>query len=93
MQRLDGQLRVVGGLSGGAVIGWDMGSAFALGAALGIEPLALGILGADRWSEARWEDLASQFEVVETRTKAEVNANRLARQPQVRRVARSSYMG
>ena len=54
---------------------------------------AAWILGADRWSEARWEDLASQFEVVETRTKAEVGANRLARQPQVRRVARSSYMG
>jgi phage terminase large subunit GpA-like protein len=54
---------------------------------------AAWILGADRWSEARWEDLASQFEVVETRTKAEVGANRLARQPQVRRVARSNYMG
>jgi hypothetical protein len=43
VQRLDGQLRIVGGLSGGAVIGWDMGSALALGAALGIEPLVIGV--------------------------------------------------
>jgi hypothetical protein len=33
-QRLGGQLRVVPG----AVIGWDMGAALALGAALGISP-------------------------------------------------------
>ena len=34
--RLGGQLRVIPG----AVIGWDMGAALALGAALGIEPMA-----------------------------------------------------
>ena len=34
--RLGGQLRVIPG----AVIGWDMGAALALAAALGIEPIA-----------------------------------------------------
>jgi len=34
--RLGGQLRVIPG----AVIGWDMGSALALAAALGIDPMA-----------------------------------------------------
>jgi hypothetical protein len=34
--RLGGQLRVIPG----AVIGWDMGAALALGAALGIDPMA-----------------------------------------------------
>ena len=33
-QRLGGQMRVIPG----AVIGWDMGAALALGAALGISP-------------------------------------------------------
>jgi len=36
VQRLGGQLRV----SGSAVIGWDMGAALQLGAALGISPIA-----------------------------------------------------
>jgi hypothetical protein len=38
--RLGGQLRVIPG----AVIGWDMGAALSLGAALGIEPMAAGEL-------------------------------------------------
>ena len=40
MQRLGGQLRV----SGSAVIGWDMGSALQLGAALGVSPIAIAEL-------------------------------------------------
>lgn len=44
MQRLGGQLRVVGGMSGGAVIGWDMGAALQLGAALGLSPLLIAEL-------------------------------------------------
>ena len=32
-------MRVVGGVSGGAVVGWDMGAALQLGAALGLSPL------------------------------------------------------
>ena len=40
MQRLGGQLRV----SGSAVIGWDMGGALQLGAALGISPIAVAEL-------------------------------------------------
>jgi hypothetical protein len=39
-QRLGGQLRVIPG----AVIGWDMGAALALGAALGISPPAMAEL-------------------------------------------------
>ena len=38
--RLGGQLRVIPG----AVIGWDMGAALALAAALGIEPMAVAEL-------------------------------------------------
>ena len=40
VQRLSGQLRV----SGSAVIGWDMGAALQLGAALGISPIAVAEL-------------------------------------------------
>ncbi len=40
MQRLGGQLRV----SGSAVIGWDMGAALQLGAALGVSPMAIAEL-------------------------------------------------
>jgi len=36
-QRLGGQLRILPG----AVIGWDMGAALALGRALGVPPLAM----------------------------------------------------
>jgi hypothetical protein len=39
-QRLGGQMRVLPG----AVIGWDMGAALALGAALGIPPTAIAEL-------------------------------------------------
>jgi len=38
--RLGGQLRI----APGAVIGWDMGAALALGQALGVPPLAMGEL-------------------------------------------------
>ena len=41
MQRLGGQLRLVQGASGNAVIGWDMAAAFALASALGLSPLAV----------------------------------------------------
>lgn len=40
VQRLGGQLRV----SGNAVIGWDMGAALQLGAALGVAPIAIAEL-------------------------------------------------
>ena len=40
MQRLGGQLRV----TGSTVIGWDMGAALQMGAALGISPLAIAEL-------------------------------------------------
>jgi len=40
VQRLGGQLRV----SGSAVIGWDMGAALQLGAALGVAPMAIAEL-------------------------------------------------
>lgn len=39
VQRLGGQIRVASGMSGGAVLGWDMGAALHLGAALGLSPL------------------------------------------------------
>lgn len=39
-QRLSGQMRVIPG----AVIGWDMGAALALGAALGVSPPAIAEL-------------------------------------------------
>ncbi|CUA98969.1 DUF7697 family protein [Pannonibacter indicus] len=38
-QRLIGQLRVTTGMGGGAVIGWDMGTALAMARALGVDPL------------------------------------------------------
>ncbi|MDV7272089.1 hypothetical protein RYZ20_14430 [Thioclava sp. A2] len=44
VQRLGGQLRITGGLGGGAVIGWDMAAALQLGAALGLSPLCLAEL-------------------------------------------------
>ena len=37
-------MRVVGGMSGGAVIGWDMGAALQLGCALGLSPLIIAEL-------------------------------------------------
>ncbi len=43
VQRLDGQVRVAGGM-GGTVLGWDMSAAFHLGAALGIPPLIIAEL-------------------------------------------------
>ena len=44
VQRLGGQLRITGGLSGGAVIGWDMAAALQLGAALGLASLCIAEL-------------------------------------------------
>jgi hypothetical protein len=44
VQRLGGQVRVSGGLSGGAVLGWDMTAALQLGAALGLSPHILAEL-------------------------------------------------
>ncbi|WP_281708371.1 DUF7697 family protein [Phaeobacter italicus] len=44
VQRLSGQVRVAGGMSGGAVLGWDMGAALQLGAALGLSPLIIAEL-------------------------------------------------
>jgi hypothetical protein len=37
-------MRVVGGMSGSAVIGWDMGAALQLGVALGLSPLVIAEL-------------------------------------------------
>lgn len=34
----------MGGMSGGAVLGWDMGTALQLGAALGLSPLIIAEL-------------------------------------------------
>ena len=44
VQRLGGQIRVAGGMSGGAVLGWDMAAALQLGAALGLSPLIIAEL-------------------------------------------------
>ena len=44
VQRLGGQVRVAGGVSGGAVLGWDMGAALQLGAALGLSPVIVAEL-------------------------------------------------
>ncbi|WP_323007033.1 hypothetical protein [Pseudorhodobacter sp.] len=44
VQRLGGQMRITGGMSGGAVIGWDMGAALQLGVALGLSPLVIAEL-------------------------------------------------
>jgi phage terminase large subunit GpA-like protein len=54
---------------------------------------AAWILGADRWSEARWEELAAQFAVADARGGAAAQAPQPTRKAQVRRVARSTYMG
>ena len=37
--RLGGQLRVVGGLNSGAVLGWDMAAALTMARALGVDPM------------------------------------------------------
>ena len=44
VQRLGGQVRVAGGMSGGAVLGWDLGAALQLGAALGHSSLVIAEL-------------------------------------------------
>jgi len=44
VQRLGGQVRVAGGMSGGAVLGWDMTAALQLGAALGLSSLVIAEL-------------------------------------------------
>jgi hypothetical protein len=44
VQRLGGQVRIAGGMSGGAVFGWDMAAALQLGAALGLSPLIIAEL-------------------------------------------------
>jgi hypothetical protein len=44
VQRLRGQIRIAGGMSGGAVLGWDTGAALQLGAALGLSPLIIAEL-------------------------------------------------
>ena len=44
VQRLGGQVRVAGGMSGGAVLGWDMGAALQLGAALRLSPVIVAEL-------------------------------------------------
>ena len=44
VQRLGGQIRVTGGMSGGAVLGWDMGAALQLGTALGLSPFIIAEL-------------------------------------------------
>ncbi|WP_375698006.1 hypothetical protein [Pseudophaeobacter sp. TrK17] len=37
-------MRVIGGMGGGVAIGWDMGAALQLGAALGLSPLTIAEL-------------------------------------------------
>ena len=44
VQRLGGQIRVTGGMSGGAVLGWDMAATLQLGVALGLSPLIIAEL-------------------------------------------------
>jgi hypothetical protein len=44
VQRLGGQVRVAGGMGGGAVLGWDMGATFQLGTGLGLSPLIIAEL-------------------------------------------------
>lgn len=44
VQRLGGQVRVAGSMSGGVVLGWNMGAALQLGAALGLSPLIIAEL-------------------------------------------------
>jgi phage terminase large subunit GpA-like protein len=54
---------------------------------------AAWILGADRWSDARWEELAAQFEDSSGAQTPKAAITRPIRSAPVRRVARSSYMG
>jgi phage terminase large subunit GpA-like protein len=54
---------------------------------------AAWIIGADRWSEARWEELAAQFEDSGGVQTPKATTARPIRSAPVRRVARSSYMG
>jgi phage terminase large subunit GpA-like protein len=54
---------------------------------------AAWILGADRWSDARWEELAAQFVVYEAKGASSAGGTQSVRKAQVRRVARSTYMG
>jgi phage terminase large subunit GpA-like protein len=54
---------------------------------------AAWILGADRWSNARWEELAAQFAVADAGDAVTGAALQSTRKAQVRRVARSTYMG
>ncbi len=44
VQRLGGQMRLTGGMSGSAVLGWDLAAALQLGAALGLSPLIIAEL-------------------------------------------------
>jgi hypothetical protein len=44
VQRLGGQIRIAGGMSGGAVLGWDMAAVLQLGTALGLSPLIIAEL-------------------------------------------------
>ncbi|NRP50607.1 hypothetical protein XMV201_002377 [Aliiroseovarius sp. xm-v-201] len=37
-------MRVAGSMNGGAILGWDMGAALQLGAALGLSPLIIAEL-------------------------------------------------
>ena len=54
---------------------------------------AAWILGADRWSDARWEELAAQFPDSDGVQTPKATTARPIRSAPVRRVARSSYMG
>ena len=44
VQRLGGQIRLTGGMSGSAVLGWDLAAALQLGAALGLSTLIIAEL-------------------------------------------------
>ena len=44
VQRLSGQMRVAGGMSGSTVLGWDMAAALQLGVALGLSPQVIAEL-------------------------------------------------
>jgi phage terminase large subunit GpA-like protein len=54
---------------------------------------AAWILGADRWSDARWEELAAQFADSSDAQIPKAATARPKRSTPVRRVSRSSYMG